>query len=628
MLHWWKGINEHILWLILVLNGIFYFERYFCDIFQAYCMRCHAQPEPPTFIQDLELNSVSTDGFDGRADLIVNALANYVKDLTLEEFKATDNFDGGKYGAYYVMALFETGHVQKAREFTAQQLIGGCAMFREFTTMATYAKYKDQYGEELRQTVKADQLQSNFYRPDQRGKLGGASENHKLMYACAAYLAGLEWPDEYPEVWYQPGYDYLMSWFDEVTDIGFWEQDSPTYLIHQMGPLLSVADHAPEGSDMKKRATMVMDWYLASIAGEYLKGFWITATARAYDPVFGVHRSAESSTPIWLYFNDNPNLPYPHVHQQFPHWKAAVHFAVADYRSPDILTRIASDRDEPFIHKEYMYRNPMNPREYSYITSDYGIASIMHRSDRIPPDMTRWKVQWVPETYESEPLAFFMKHPKSDEEDWEKWRGASEAEEVLQHERTLLAVYIIHEEWAPFIDGPVRKESLSAIDSQDGWYFFHTGSALIATKAVNGLTLTDEVRVGDAVHGTEIEMNMLRSDGRKNGLVVETAGVGDYPATSAENAFQQFKEDVIENTSFDASGIDADNPRLIFVNLTGDTLDIQFGTHRILNGRQIDFTHWPMLDNPWMHQELREGILSQDHNGESRVYNFNNWTLQ
>ncbi|MBD3274554.1 MAG: hypothetical protein GF372_04550 [Candidatus Marinimicrobia bacterium] len=591
-------------------------------------IQCGEKPESPEFIQEFELKNFNTDTFDGRADLIVNALADYAKDLTLEEFKATDNFDGGKYGAYYVMALFETGHVEKAREFAAQQLIGGSAMFREYTTMATYAEYKDQYGEELRQTVKADQLQSNFYRPDRRGKLAGASENHKLMYACAAYLAGQEWPDDYPKEWYQAGYDYLMDWFDEVTDIGFWEQDSPTYLIHQMGPILSVADHAPEGSEMKKRATMVMDWYLASIAGEYLKGFWITATARDYDPVFGVYRSAESSTPIWLYFNDNPNPPYPHVHQKFRHWKAAVHFAVADYRAPGILTRIATERDEPFIHKEYMYRNPMNPREYSYITSEYGIASIMHRSDRIPPDMTRWKVQWVPETYESEPSAFFMKHPKPDEEDWEQWRGASEAEEVLQHEQTLLAVYNIQEDWAPFIDGPVRQEVMTGLDSQDGWYFFHTGSALIATKAVNGLTLTDEVRMGDIVHGTEIEMNVLRSDGRKNGLVVETAGVAEYPATSAEDALQHFKEDILEKTHLDASGIDAENPGLVFVNLAGDTLDIQFGTYRRVNGRDIDFTDWPMLENPWMQQELREGILELKHDGEGRVYNFNNWTVK
>lgn len=590
--------------------------------------QCQEQPEPPEFIQELELNSVNTDTFEGRADMIVNALADYAKDLTLEEFKSTDNFDGGKYGAYYVMALFETGHVQKAREFAAQQLIGGSAMFREYTTMATYAEYKDQYGEKLRETVKEDQLQSNFYRPDQRGKLAGASENHKLMYACAAYLAGQEWPDEYPQEWYQAGYDYLIYWFDEVTDIGFWEQDSPTYLIHQMGPILSVADHAPDGSEMKKRATMVMDWYLASIAGEYLKGFWITATARDHDPVYGVYRSAESSTAIWLYFNDTPNPPYPHVHQQFRHWKAAVHFAVAEYRSPEILNRIARDRDEPFIHEEYNYRNPMNPREYSYITSDYGIASIIYRDGRIPPDMTRWKVQWVPGTYEAEPSAFFMKHPKPDEEDWELWRGASEAEEVLQHERTLLAVYNIHEDWAPFIDGPVRVETMSAIENQDGWYFFHTGSALLAVKAFNGLTLTDEVRVGDIVHGTEIEMNILRSDGRKNGLVVETAGVGEYPTTSAAHALQKFKEDILENTVLDASGIDADSPRLVFVNLAGDTLDIQFGTHRKVNGRQIDFADWPMLENPWMHQELRGNILSLEHDGESRVYNFNNWTVK
>lgn len=183
--------------------------------------------------------------YDGRTELIVDSLAQYTQSLDLAEFKASDDFEGGKCGAHPTMALFERGHLEKARRFAAQQLVGGGAMFREYTTMALYMKYHDLYGEELRQKVKENQLQSNFYAPGKRGNLGGASENHKLMYAAAAYLGGQAWPEDYPRKWYGAGRKYLHRWFEEVVQVGFWEQDSPTYLIHYMGPILSVADHAP-----------------------------------------------------------------------------------------------------------------------------------------------------------------------------------------------------------------------------------------------------------------------------------------------------------------------------------------------------------------------------------------------
>lgn len=580
--------------------------------------------------------------FESRSKMMIDSMASWASEFNLEDFKNADNFEGGKYGAYPIMTLFETGHIEKAREFTAQQLIGGAAMFREFSTMALYMEYHHLFGDELCKKVKKNQLNSNFFNPNaekvdisvseshRNPRLGGASENHKLMYAAAAYLSGIAWPDEYPKEWFQIGYDHLMHWFSVITSIGFWEEDSPTYLIHHLGPILSVADHAPEGSEMKKKAAMVLDWYFASIAGEYLHGYWITPAARDYNPLYGLAISAETTALTWLMFGEASQVPYPHVYQPFRHWKASIHFAVSDYRVPDIIKRIATDRDQPFVHKEYMAKNPLQPKEYCYLNKTYGVASILDESENIPPDMTRWKVQWVANKPEYEPSVFFMKHPvKKDVDDvnWKQWRGASEAEQVLQHEDALVAVYKIDSDQIPFIDGPFRKEVFKSIKNENGWLFVHAGTCLFAVKAVNGLEVIEEKRSLSHFHGPENQIQVIKSNGKRNGLIVQTASVENYQAKDADNVLDDFIKDILEKTEIEASQIDGENPTLSYKSLSGDLLEISFDKYKKVNGKTLNFEDWPILGNPWMNQEYKGSKLTLEHNKERRVYDFSNWTV-
>jgi len=582
-----------------------------------------------------ETNHRDNKDFKSRKQLLLDSIANWANTLDLEGFKKSDDYEGGKYGAYPIMALFEKGQIDKACQFAAQQLVGGAAMFREYTTMALYMQYHKLYGQYLCDKVKQDQLKSNFFnfygtdgsadisQNHRNSKLGGASENHKLMYASAAYLAGIAWPDDYPQKWYQAGYEHLMNWFDIVTKIGFWEEDSPTYLIHHMGPILTVAEFAPEGSEMKKRASMVLDWYFLSIAGEYLKGYWITPVARDYNPMYGLANSAESTALTWLYFGDAALVPNPHVHQTFLHWKAALHFALSDYELPDIIKRIATDRHQSFIHREFMKKNPMEPKEYCYITPTYGMASIVGENGRIVPDATRWKVQWVAESKEKEPSVFFLKHPYGDN-DWRAWRGASPAEQVLQCKDALIAVYRMEDGDKGFIDGPFPSSSFKVIKHEENWLFLHSGNCLIATYAAKGFSISDEERLRD---GSEITYKSLKSNGRKNGLIVQTASVGSYKSKSPEAELKLFKQDILSKTKIDTSGIDADKPRLKYKSLSGNWLEIEFNNFKKINGKILDLENWPLLENPWMHQEIG-GKLILKHNNEERVYDFANWTVK
>ncbi len=573
----------------------------------------------------IESNIQQYADFSSRANLIIESVAEHGSEHGF--------WGGGKYGAYPAMAQFAVGNVERGREFARQQLEGSGAMFREFGNMALYMKYRHLYDDELKQMVQDNQLHhSALYAPDERGKLPGASENHKLMYASANYLGGLAWPDDYPQKWFEAGRDYLLYWFNEVTEIGFWEQDSPTYFVHHLGPILSVLEFAPEGSEMKRMATMVYEWYLASVAGEYLKGYWITTSARDYVPLHGVHLSEESAAALWLYFGGtNGRIPNPAPsdgHPPYIHWLCAVHLATSDYRPPEILRKIATDRDAPYVHREYMWRNPMRPRDYAFVNQEYGLASTLAEGDRIPPDMTRWKLQWVPQKSEMEPSAFLMNHPKADDDGWKNWEGASPYEQVLQHKGALIAVYNIPEDDKyPFIDGPLDYSVYQQILQKNNWWFFHTGRIMFGVYAAKKLRETDETRLAYKHYGNTAETSVLRSDGNKNALAVQTALLAEYGGGSAQEVLERFANSVLQKCKIIAK-VDSSPLSIEFHTLDGDTLELQYDGFRKINGKDLNFENWPMLDNPWMRQDLRSKQLTLEWREQKRIYDFQEWKIK
>ena len=565
--------------------------------------------------------------FESRADLIIEQMAQ--KGIELQE-----NYGGGKNGAYPAMALFASGEIEMGRKFVREQLTGGGAMFREFGTMSCFMKYGHLYGSALQKEVKDNQLHhSTVYDKSKRGKLPGASENHKLMYAAANYMGGLAWPDEYPEEWYKAGFEYLMNWYDQLVRIGFWEQDSPVYFIHHVSPILSVWEHAPDESEMKQKSKMVLDWYFATVAPEYLKGYWIATHARDKTPVHGVDLAEETTALLWLYFAvSGQRVPHPHPPaEQSPYrqWLVTAHFATSEYKPPSLIRKIAIDRDEPFVHKEFMKKNPMQPKDYVFMNQSYGLASTLAESGRIPPDMTRWKLQWVTNEIDREPSLFLLKHPDPKKDQWEDWLGASPYETVLQQKDALVAVYGIPEkDEHHFIDGPFKKSVYDRFIKKDGWWFFENESILFGAYVVNGLEITGEKRMAYQHFGKTAEVDVMRSEGKKNAVIVQTALPEMYPDDMNGTRLNAFAKDVIKKTKVEFKPGKGQFPMVVYKTLSGDALQIDENGNKTINGESLEVENWPMLGNPWMLQEMGEQILTITYKGEKLEYNFNDWTIR
>ncbi|MDP4096219.1 hypothetical protein OIN60_05470 [Paenibacillus sp. P96] len=550
-----------------------------------------------------------------------------IDDVAALGYPYTEYDQGRKVGGYAAMAQFALGNINTGQEYVNIHLNRNQDMFWGMNVMEAYMKYKQYYTTEMQAKVKSKMLSFNILNADGTGLLG-TTENHRLMYAAIGVIGAQEWSD-YPANYAAIARSYLLSELPKIVTQGYWEYDSPTYFVHHTGPLLLVTEYCTD-TTLREMVRLTLEWYFASIVGEWLHGYWVTSQGRTYnaqqEPAITLD---ESAVQLWMLFGDSRKPMYlgNETNLKF----TSIPFALSEYELPSIFTRIATDRSTTYTHKERMARNSNNPYKTCYITPDYAVFG-QKDNRQAQNQLHRWGLKWVGDSYDDEPNTFFMKQHYSetinlDPSASEYWIGGTNMEEVLQNDGTMLAVYnmIGSNTW---IDGPVSYNGIKATIEQNavernGWIFFHAGKVMLAVrtaKPYNWTCGTESWRYG----GLE---RALRSDGAKNGVIVETAPVAGYAGGTALSELERFIEAVLSNTVVDFSGIDGANPRIYYKSLTGAEMEIVYGTSRKINGKAVSYTNWPLLDNPWMHQDYNSSKLVLKHGLETRTYDFLNWTV-
>lgn len=528
--------------------------------------------------------------------------------------------DGRGVGGYAAMVQFATGDVADGRAYADHHLDLSQDMFWGLNVMEAYLGYGDQYTPELRAKAKSKILGFEILNAAGTGFLG-STPNHRLMYAAVGLTAGEQWPGEYPANRHTVARNYLLTTLPAMVTQGHWEYDATTYFIHYIGPLLFLATHAQD-VQIKTMSRMTLEWMFAGIVGEYLKGALVGTSGRTYNPMQGPGFNTQDSIQLlWLLFGGS-RLPTQWDGSAYLPW-TFMPIALSDFALPDIFGRIALDRDAPYTHRERMGGMPNNAHKTSYVAPDYAVYSQRDNRVQMPSDSgPRWGVKWATATNADEPGAFFLKHHHPSNLDptlRTYWQGLDQTEEVLQKDGTLVVVHNITDgqDW---IDGPVPR-SVDATLERGGWVFLHTGAMVLGVKPIKGYTWTPDT-------GTwfyDDYVRVLRSNGAKNGVIVETAPAADY-AGSAAQQLDAFADDISANAHIDASGINDAQPRLSYTNLAGHTLEITYGTSRTVDGVAVDYSDWPLLDDPWVHQDYGSTDLTLTHDGQTRTYDFAQWT--
>jgi Endonuclease/Exonuclease/phosphatase family len=129
------------------------------------------------------------------------------------------------------------------------------------------------------------------------------SENHRLLFAAAEYLAGQYWPDdmfvsarryrkEGPDGPTRKG-DYVgaehrdrgrrrvLRWLNERLRMGFAEWNAPGYYVEDLLPLVNLVDFSVD-QQVRTRAAMVLDLLVFDLALNQMGGAFAGSAGRAY----------------------------------------------------------------------------------------------------------------------------------------------------------------------------------------------------------------------------------------------------------------------------------------------------------------------------------------------------------
>jgi hypothetical protein len=503
------------------------------------------------------------------------------------------------------------------------------------------------------------------------------TENHKLMNAVSGYLAAEAWPEwEAAAQVMERCRAYLDAYFNRVTRYGQGEFDSTTYGVLYLNSLASLFDLARDPV-MRRKAGMMLDWYLINTAGEWLNGHMTGAVSREYGATDGPELPGGSLVSGWLYFGGRvPNLLVGE-----PHY--SVINALSGYRLPEPIAATARHRGKSYLHLEshdlarsgdpthdnnetvptggpdsglvgYGYISRAGVRKTTYMSLGYALGSMTdgQEADIVwSGQLRRWSLRWDSPDASS---VMFVTHPFPDfDPDKDayraKWRGSSPYEQVLQSGPTLLAVYRIPagssykfgprkpfpSDKDPYIEGFISQSAVRCKLESGDWLFCHGGTVLFGLRFAKPYEWVLETTRSDTfpVHGR------VRSNGLHNAVIVETkeARVADTDPDGQLRELEGFAALVAERTEAFFGGM-ADNsgtgsgsgekPKVRYRSLAGELLELEYNGPRTVNGQAVDEARWPLIHNPWVHSEVGAGSLTVDTGNWKLVYDFNEWTVR
>lgn len=188
------------------------------------------------------------------------------------------------------------------------------------------------------------------------------SENHRLLFAAAEYLAGQFWPDEMfisqrnnrkegasgaPRRGDMTGKQHMaharvrvLRWLNERLRLGFSEWNAPGYYVEDILPILNLADFAVD-AEIRTRAAMVMDLLVFDLAVHSQSGAFAGSAGRAY---------FENKNCAWEQsIRDSSEILFGQLGHFVNSSNAAVFLATSpSYRPPDALIALAKSAPPRF----------------------------------------------------------------------------------------------------------------------------------------------------------------------------------------------------------------------------------------------------------------------------------------
>jgi len=471
----------------------------------------------------------------------------------------------------------------------------------------------------------------------------GDTENHWLLYYTCLYLMAQLWPNLDGEHWYtgksseenlREAAGWIEQWVRLTTTRGQGEYDSPHYMGVFLLPMSYLAAWAKDPA-MKKRATMMLDYLIADYAAENLNGIFAGAHARVYDRPVLEKWLNHSSDFGWVLFGLG--------HPEEPFGSYMLYYLLASaYEPPEILKRIAADREQPYTHYErkrtrnrWRFFDDLHGPVYktTYVRREYAVGSDQGGTLQ-PIQEHSWDVTWnVPdprgvhntlftlhpyssvrelETYFTFPADYIIPEVVSSKKTYDspdKLVGGSPYEKIFQDQDSLIVLYDIPPDTRfPHINGFFSKDLTEFKEDPSGWLFARGGDALIACRPLQPYTWKPIEGGG----------RRLFSPYLKNGMVVQVAARSEYPDMEA---FQHAILALSLEFQLDPT------PSVRFRSLRGKSLRFTYGQTPCVNDVALDYEHWPLFGGPFVEAAVDSERLTLKYRNMRRVLDFRTLTV-
>lgn len=466
----------------------------------------------------------------------------------------------------------------------------------------------------------------------------GDTENHFLLYYTCLYLMAQYWPDAGAESWYngktsqanmEEARQWIESWVKLTTTRGQGEYDSPHYMGVYLLPISYLAAWAKDPV-MKKRAQMMLEYLIADYAPENLDGLFVGAHARIYEEQLVERWNGVSTDFGWLWFGLGHPLKLPANYVLY-------YLLASAFEPPEILKKIATDRSRPYTHYErkrtrnrWRFYDDLHGPVYktTYVRREYAVGSDQGGALQ-PIQEHSWDVTWHVPDAQGIQNTFFFNHPYSSMKELQtffvfppdgaiegiikskktydspdKILGGSAYEKIVQDQDALVALYNIPAGTRfPQINGFFSKDLKEITEDRSGWIFMRGGdSTYIACRPLQPY---DWKPFG--------ESKRLFSAYLQNGVVVQAAAANEFPSLTA------FGE-AIKALSFEFET--SPTPRVKFRSLRGTLIEFTYGEAPRLNGKPIDYEHWPLFGGPFLQAEVDSESLTMTYGNMKRTLDF------
>jgi hypothetical protein len=417
------------------------------------------------------------------------------------------------------------------------------------------------------------------------------SENHRLLFHAAEWMAGQLFPTEEFTNSRQRGLYhatkgrmYITEWLRQRGQFGFDEWHSNAYYPICIAPLINVYDFAIyEDDKLRQMAGAVIDYMLFNLAADSLHGVFGTTHGRSYGRYI-LHPDFEGTAATsWLLYGRGSLT-------KGTSGMAPVSLATSRYRAPKILTDIATDDTAVIESKQrqgILNGSARHANFCVYRTPDFLLSGLQdHRKGEYEPSTH------VAQVTLADKVVIFWSCPQTSGEGSglrpDYWSGHTTLPRVIQHRNVLSLTWRLSE-YAWMTHCFFEQERFGEVRFDGNWVFARVKSGYVGIYSQNGMA------VGNAGQYAGRE---LICSAPENTWLVECGREADW------GSFDAFV------SALRSAEIEANEGVITYESPSIGRFVTGWDVAPTASGESIRLDSYPMVGSPWAQADFGSGELA------------------